>query len=563
MAAGRLVLNGVGQVFLLRGEPGGLETTAIHDPRSRKLDADRFRRITFRMHSDRAAVGAIGYRTCGNCPDGARYFDIQPGWHTYDLDMQGTDDHETFQNVAHSGHGGSAWTGEITLLYLSPAFNEPTKPNLVLEDFSIYEPSPSISVTIGGGSGQTELWWDTNQNQADDGTAAGVGETADRIGTFAAGSTVTISSGLLRAGGSVRFYTSQNGVRSSESAPVTMPRASRPVPVVVAPSEVGGTDWAAAVRHNGWDMNEPSDIETTANIATSMSGGQLHAFGVGHLNDPVVVLDLGAQAIDATIYRKLMITIRFDGPWGLEDAPGGGLVGRIIWRTADGGVQQVSLPMVENTSWSTYVVDLKGTGAIDPAGTPQIIGWGEGAGRFVSQLRFDPHEDPGQRSWHLDEVKLLRNETVSPTFDITFLDRAWAPGTTADLYADADDDPGNGLGTRIASGLAVHQGLNAYRWNGAGVGAGSFTIHTVLHRGGLSTTATSTGQLDVGLNGAGTPPSLGSAPSGPTHEQLVAFFMFILRAKFFCGVARIQNIRSAGQAPICNALLGPWRPRRR
>ena len=74
--------------------------------------------------------------------------------------------------------------------------------------------------------------------------------------------------------------------------------------------------------------------------------------------------------------------------------------------------ERVSLPMVENVGRSTYIVDLNGTASIDPVGTPDIRPWGSGAGTFISQLRFDPHEDPGGRSWHLDDVKLLRDETA-------------------------------------------------------------------------------------------------------------------------------------------------------
>ncbi|MCC6226247.1 MAG: hypothetical protein IT195_07565 [Microthrixaceae bacterium] len=566
--SGKLRLWGVGQVFLLRGDPGGLPNSAIRDPRSRILDGSRFSRITFRMHSNRAAVGAIGFRTCGSCADGYSYFDIHPGWHTYDLDMRSQQDHETFQSVAHSGHAGSAWEGDISLLYLSPAFNEPTKPNLLLEDFSVYEPSPSLSVTLSGGSGNVELWYDTDDNQLNDGVSGGTGPepTANRIGTFAAGSNVSLASGIFRRNGAVRFYTSQSETRSGFSSAVTMPVTSRPAPVVFSPSESGGVDWAAEVRGDPWDMNQSSDIWETANVSVSWSGGEMHAAGAGARNDPVFVLNQSGRAIDATRYRKIAVTIAFDGPWGLEDAPGGGLVGRIVWKTLDGGIQQVSLPMVENVSKSTYIVDLNGTASTDPVGTPDIRPWGSGAGTFVSQLRFDPHEDPGGRSWHLDDVKLLRNESVSPTFDIHFADTQWAGGTTADLYADTDRSAGNGLGTRIATNLTVGQGTQTYRWNGAGVGPGSYFVHAVLYRGGLSSVGTSTGRVDVGIGSAGNPvigAPPAAAPSGPTQEQLIAFFNFILRTKFFCAVARARRNLAVGRAPICNQLLGPWRPPRR
>ena len=474
---GKLHLSNVGQVFFLRHDPGGLPNSAIRDPEARPLNANRFTRIAFSMYSNINSVTAIGYRTCGSCPDGFRYFDIVAGWHTYDIDMQGTNDHENFQNLGHSGHAGFNWESTISLLYMAPAFNGSQKPDLLLDWFSIYQPSAST--------------------------------------------------------------------------------ASRPSPRVISPSEGGGTDFASAVRGDPWDMDQSSDVALTANARTSFGGGQLNAAGAGALNDPVVVLNIGAQAIDATLYKKFAVTISYDGPWGLADAPGGGLVSRIIWRTASGGVQQVALPMVMNTGKTTYIVDLS-KNVIDPAGTPQVIPWGQGAGTFVSQLRFDPHEDPGGRSWYIDDVKLLRNEAVAPTFDIHYSDDNWASGTTADVYADTDDDTGNGLGTRIASGLGVAAGVNTYRWNGAGVGAGSYYIHTVLFRGPQSTIGTSTGQVDVGINGAGTPPAT-SAVSADQDQQLQRFiwFMAIIKAKFFCGVARANGVLWIGKSPTCNQLLGP------
>jgi hypothetical protein len=475
---GKLHLSNVGQVFLLRHDPGGLPTSAIRDPQARPLNSNRFNRIAFSMYSNINSVAAIGYRSCPGCADGFRYFDIVAGWHTYDLDMKGTNDHENFQNLGHSGHAGSNWESTISLLYLSPAFNGSQKPDLLMDWFSIYEPGPA---------------------------------------------------------------------------------GSRPSPRVISPSETGGTDYASEVRGDPWDMEQSGDVQWIYNANTNFSGGQLNASGAGALNDPVVVFNLNGRTIDATRYRKMVVTVSYDGPWGLADSPGGGLVARIIWRTTSGDVQQVGLPMVMNTGRSTYVVDLT-HGSIDPAGTPQIIPWGTGQGSQVSLLRFDPHEDPGGRGWHIDDVKLLRNESVSPTFDVNFTDDNWASGTTADIYADTDDDDGNGLGARIGTNLSVGSGVNTFRWNGAGVGNGSYYIHTVLFRGSHSTIGTSTGQVDVGVTGGGAP-----VASQPTPEQIKVFFfmVFILRAKFFCGVARARGNRKAGTAPICNALLGPMRRARR
>ena len=75
--------------------------------------------------------------------------------------------------------------------------------------------------------------------------------------------------------------------------------------------------------------------------------------------------------IDGQLYHKLAITITYDGPWGLEDAPGGGLVGRVVWHPSSGAPYQVSDDLVLRTGRAVYFVDLKTwppTRILDPAG---------------------------------------------------------------------------------------------------------------------------------------------------------------------------------------------------
>ena len=558
LVGGRLRVERAAQIILSRGDPGAIPTSAVRDPRARVLDGNVYNRVTFRMHSDRATVGAVGYRTCDSCADGYRYFDIVPGWHTYDLDMVGDDDLEPPPAGA-PRRLGPAWGGSVGLLYLAIAFNTPTKPTVLLEDASVYAPTSPVTLTLGSGSGNVELWADSNGNPADDGSySGGVGESANRLGGFAAGSTVRAWPGLFRADTPVRFYTTQGGSRSAVSAPVNMATTSSPMPVVMSPSELGGTDFASEVRGDRWEFDQSSDVNQTFNVDASVHDGALFGFAGGNRNDPVVLFNLGSKSIDATRYHKVAVTMNYDGPWGLEDAPGGGMVGRFVWQGAGGGHEQVSMPFVAKPGRATYVVSFRSspaTGILDPTGNVDWIGWGTGATTFVNMFRFDPHEDPGNRSWQIDDVKLLRDEEVAPTFDITFRDDAWAPGTTADVYADSNRLQTDGRGVMIGT-MAANGGVNTFRWNGAGVGAGAYYIHVVLFRNGRAVGASSTGQVDVGMGGAGEPPAAQAA--GPSQAQLIAFFTWVLQTKFFCGVARSRSMLAVGAAPICNLLLGPW-----
>lgn len=567
LTGGRLRVERAAQIILSRGDPGAVPTSAVRDPRARVLDGNVYTRVSFRMHSDRTTVGAVGYRTCDGCADGYRYFDIVPGWHTYDLDMVGDDDLEPPPAGA-PRRLGPAWGGSVGLLYLAIAFNTPTKPTVMLDDASVYAPTAPVTLTLGSGTGNVELWSDTNENSFDDGTfGGGVGETANRLGSFNVGTTVRAWPGVFRSDQPVRFYTVQHGVKSAVSPVVNMPSSTSPMPVVMSPSELGGTDFATEVRGDPWEFDQPSDVNKTFNVDASVHDGALFANAAGNRNDPVVLFNLGAKSIDATRYHKVAVTMNFDGPWGLEDAPGGGLVGRFVWQGAGGAHEQVSMPIVVKPGRATYVMSFRTsppTAILDPTGNVDWIGWGTGATTFVNMFRFDPHEDPGSRTWQIDDVKLLRDEEVAPTFAINFRDDRWGPGTTAELYADTNRLQSDGRGALIGT-MGVGPGINTYTWNGAGVGAGSYYVHVVLQRGGRILSASSTGQVSVGLGGAGEPPAAQpAAPPGPTQAQLIAFFTWVLHTKFFCGVARSRNIAWIGAAPICNQLLGTWvRPKAR
>jgi len=305
-------------------------------------------------------------------------------------------------------------------------------------------------------------------------------------------------------------------------------------------------------------------VARSFNVWATTADGQFKAVTApgSVANDPKVVFDLGPRQIDATLFHKALITINYDGPWGLGDGPGGGLVGRIVWVTQDGRTEQVSLPIVMLTGLHTYIVALRtvpATAYVDPAGNSAFVGWGTGAATFVSQFRFDPHEDPGARSWQIYDVQLLRDEAVDPTFPIHFQDNTWASGTSANLYADTDRDAGNGLGTLIASNVAVGAGVNTFNWNGGGVGPGAYWIHAELTRSGRTVASTSTGQLDVALGGAGAPPGPpGAAPAAAPSDanaRLYAFFVWLVRSLNACQTAQRRHQKAIYNTPFCRSLL--------
>lgn len=510
---GQLNMRGAQQVFLLRSDPGSYPTTATRDPRSRPLDANKFRRVTMRMYSDRESNAAIFFRQCNSCADGLKYFHIKAGWHSYDLDMTGPWDWDGLPSSSLPAVRGAPWAGWIEMMWMVTSFDPANLPTLSIDEMGIIEPSGDIGLNIGATGGPAELWMDLDGTSSNDGWWKDAGPTASYMGTVQPSTFVSVPGGVLRRGQTARFYTIRNGVRSNVSTPVAMPASSRPSPRTLTPWEGAGEDWATVARWDPWDFDQPGDGRAV-NAGYSVSGGALRAWTAGGArNDPVTVLNTG-KLIDGQLFHKVAITINYDGPWGLEDAPGGGMVGRIVWHPygASPTGYQVSDDIVLKTGRATYYVEMRPwppTGILDPAGNADPIGWGLGRSTWISALDFHPHEDPGARSWQLEDVKLLRNDFVDSAaggYDIKFIDDAWAPGTTATIVADPNLDPNDPAQVVIGWNIPVGPGINTFRWNGWGTAPGTYYPRVILSRAGQSASSYAFGALDYGPAPAAWPP---------------------------------------------------------
>jgi len=238
-----------------------------------------------------------------------------------------------------------------------------------------------------------------------------------------------------------------------------------PTPVVLDPDRAGGTDYATAVRGNAWDFNGPDDVAAFSNINNvSFSNGSMHACNTN--NDPGIIFAQGAS-IDGTWYNRFTAHIFYEGGFSLANAPGGGMNARVLFRTAGTDFYQISQDIVVYPGWNDIDVEL-GTNpasAMLEEGTPGS-GW---AGQQITEVRFDPHEDPGVRCFTLDDIKLSMIDVAAPRFSVKFRDDALgtgAPssGTTAEVFFDRNF--GTFGGTRVGSGIAVQSGVNTFNLNG-------------------------------------------------------------------------------------------------
>ena len=242
-----------------------------------------------------------------------------------------------------------------------------------------------------------------------------------------------------------------------------------PQPRFLTPSRSGGTDYAAAVRGDAWDFNEPTDVADSSGINFTVGGGVLN--GTNTDGDPAIVLPLGPAPVDGSRYHRLVFGITYDGPFGLSGDPGGGMVARLIWQFA-GHPEffQDSQDIIVYPGTHVYEIDLATNPPAEAAdeGDSPRIGW---INQLMTYVRFDPSEDPGPRHFVLDFVRLAADNDQSTP--IQFFDAAWKAGETVDLYAATDRN--NCTGTAIATGLPVNQGVNQVPWP-AGFPAGTYWV---------------------------------------------------------------------------------------
>ncbi|MFA5802371.1 MAG: hypothetical protein WC911_07830 [Thermoleophilia bacterium] len=446
------------------------------------LDASKYSRLSIRMYSslNYPVAGGILWFNCwgfnGSC-EGAMSFLLQPGWNTYDLQLT--------PNLM-----GIPWSGAMKSILIEPSASAPV--HVEIDWMRLYQPAGSVNLTVQGDYA-SEVWWDSDSNPANNDSSVIGGKGAGRLSGYVAnGGTVSFPASAYPPG-AYRFYTKQNGQVSAYSNPLTL--NAKPDPLINDPDVAGGDDYATVVRGDSWDFWQPTDGTVFNSISVYGAGVLRGGYAGPYPNDPQVYLPL-AGPVDATLYHRLTYRIFYDGPFGLANAPGGGMVARLIWNV-NGGYHD-SQDMIILPGWQTVSVDLKtnppSLAEDEASGNP--VGWGGPASPWVSVMRFDPHEDPGGRVWWLDEVRLARNDRGNPYFNVRFQDNTWEAGTTAEIWADNDASGFNG--TRIASGIDVSEGENTHVWDGRGVGAGTWWLYVVLQDpGGAIGRVYSTGPVDM------------------------------------------------------------------
>ncbi|RIJ71411.1 hypothetical protein D1871_14010 [Nakamurella silvestris] len=470
---------------------GGYPTSVLagrdgHIPANR-INAAKYDGAYLRIYSGApAGVTRRAYFNWFDCPTpkaentcGGRspMFALKPGWNTYVIPLGARES------------GAVNWKGRINSLRL--VFKDAGS-DIAIDEIRLFDRHSGQQITVDGLNENTTLAW---KNAA--GTTGTLPpEAKPSRQTAVTGSRVDLS--FLPAG------TYQIGVKQG-TAPVRWQRSvllDSPRPALITPNAVGDKDYATTVLRNRWDMASAADISSKTNAAVTFSGGKLRGKNAGPTwNDPSVSFRIGAAGIDGSIYHNLTIVSSYTGPYGLANAPGGGSMGRFMWRMVGKDVipeQVISHDVITFPGTRTITFDLNqpASALIDPTSPRRYSFTG---GTKVATLRWDPNEDPATgasaRSWTVDDVQLRSDFTADGSFPITWKDANYRAGGKATVSY--SKTKGSCAGKAISSGVPVTAGTNTTVWNTRNLAAGRYYVCLKITRNHATVTRPAAGVIVV------------------------------------------------------------------
>ena len=262
--------------------------------------------------------------------------------------------------------------------------------------------------------------------------------------------------------------------------------ARRPRPVVDSPNASEGVDLATKQRGTPWVFTSP---------AAAQGIGIKYATILGYNNAGMTArnsgqypgdsqLSLPVSRFDASTYHNLAIEYTYDGTYSLASTPGGGKMARLIWWDPSSTVPQIGNDILTYSGVNAREInlDLNAQNDLDEDALSPKLGW---AGRTVSQLRFDPNEDPGALTWHLRSLHLRADPVAYGSTTVKFHDDAWVSGTTATVSVART---GTSSWHTIAQNVAVKKGSNSVRFSVAGLSQSKYRVRVAVTHPGVATT---------------------------------------------------------------------------
>jgi hypothetical protein len=428
--------------------------------------------------------GALSWYTCGALRaacNGQMSFGLLPGWNDIDLPI--------VRNIA----SAKPWAGSIVGLRLALGVPSGTA-RFYIDSLRVYQPLSASAIRWAAPDASpatpATLWWTNSPGIINAVRGLHAGRVTGAVRSANASTFVNANVGAYPAG--TQFWAVADGVNGAKTH--VGASALAPLPVIDSPSAAGCLDYATRALGHPWTFTSTRSLAARANIGgLSFAGGVLSATNVGpRRNDPSISLPLPRSGLNGRIYHRLTIVESYDGPFNLANRPGGGTMARVLWKSAGHAVLAQTAPLVTFTGKRSITVDLgMPAGALTDRSGPASQRYPFASASPVTQLRYDPNEDPGARRWHLYSVRLAADCQATPGFKVTWHDPAFRAGSTVRLLVRTTDGRYYSLGAPAAE----RAGANTYVVPKP-LGRGTYQVVIyVTNPDGLTTSAVSTGPL--------------------------------------------------------------------
>jgi hypothetical protein len=461
-------------VPLFGGYVGSLRLGRDGNLAANRLDTARYTRIHLHIYVSRPTPAALFWFTQdGQKGLGGMHLTFQAGWHDYDY------------AIVNQFPGRSRWAGTVQGLRLQTYAQASTK--VSIDFLRIYSPSAASRVSWQSPTQHAaQLFWSSNSARPNGGYGLTWGPVVVN------GATGVTTSGAATADLSgyppnTAFYAISDGAVVGTATSLI----PRPNVIVDSPSSAGCGDYATHDLGHPWRFTGTRDLAGIKNVTkVSFANGVMTATnGAPRRNDPQVYLPTG-RGIDGRRWHRLTLVTSYDGAFNLSSAAGGGTMARFMWKLQGQSLVSQTNDLVTYAGKRTISVDLATPVATltEPEARPR---YAFAAAAKVTQIRFDPNEDPGARRWHIYSIRLAEDCWTQSNFNVTWHDTGFVSGAQATISAVSGSHVYN-LAT-----VAERAGSNSYRLQSSRLPVGKFTIKVTVRNIGAIGWRRATGPLSI------------------------------------------------------------------
>jgi hypothetical protein len=477
-----------GYTLLFPGYPGSYYRGRDGMVAANRISTSTYTMLHMHVFTSSKVDSVLRWSTCNVATvvcTGAKLIKLSKGWNDVNLDISSL-----------TAGMRVPWRGKLTMLQLW--FQPTTSLDVKIDYLRLVAPSTADQLSWSSPDGRpTQLWWSDSPTFTE---AVASQHAAPITGALTTTKEHGLTSDLSGYPPNSYFFAVPVGDAPSSADEVAQ-IVGQPLPVITSPSAAGCGDYAVSAIGHPWSFDtgrSRAKVSDGTRVSYTKKGG-LTATNSGPVkNDPYVLLPLGKNGINATKWHRLTVVESYDGAFNLGSKPGGGTMARVLWKNAGNITYSQTNDLVTYAGKQTLFIDLGLSPRLitDPAGTPAQRKAFKGK---VTVFRWDPNEDPGPRRWHLYSVRLAADCAAKSTFDVTWNEQQYNPGSTVTISATKGANS-----VTLASDIVELPGANTYRISAAALRAvsrGNWTINVTSTNppalGGQSRTETATGPLVI------------------------------------------------------------------